>query len=149
MSFANGNGKSVASRESSESSPTAARMPLPRERKSLTHKFELGNHEGYVTVGFYDDGSVGEIFLNGFGKDGSFVQCTMGCWAKAMSNSLQYGQPLYKVITNYLNMRFEPNGATSNPDIPYAQSIPDYIARWLAFRFLSEDERELHGINLV
>ena len=127
----------------------ADRTPLPRERLSLTHKFEIAGHEGYVTVGFYDDGRVGEIFFNGFGKDGSFIQCMMGCWGKAMSNSLQHGQPLSKLITNYLDMRFEPYGATSNPDIPRVKSIPDYLARWLALHFLSEEERELHGINVV
>src|SRR4051794_8511780 len=80
------------------------RNALPRERESLTHKFEMGGHEGYITVGLYPDGSPGEIFLAGFGKDGSFIQCMMGTWAKAMSNSLQYGQPLYKLVSNYLNM---------------------------------------------
>lgn len=150
MSVANGNGSSVASRNSSESSPSAAkRFALPRERKSLTHKFEFGGHEGYVTVGLYEDGKVGEIFLNGFGKDGSFVQCMMGCWAKSMSNSLQHGQPLYKLVTNYLDMKFEPNGATNNPEVPQAKSIPDYVARWLALHFLTEEERELHGIRVV
>lgn len=142
MPSSNGNG-SVAVRPERE---PGTRTPLPRERQSLTHKFEFGGHEGYVTVGFYPDGDVGEIFLNGFGKDGSFIQCMMGCWAKAMSNSLQYGQPLTKVITNYLGMHFDPCGATSNPEVPHARSIPDYVARWLALRFLSEEDRELHGI---
>lgn len=109
----------------------------------------IGDHEGYVIVGFYPDGDVGEVFFEGFGKDGSFIQCIMGCWGKAMSNSLQYGQPLSKVITNYLDMHFDPCGATSNPEVPHARSIPDYVARWLALRFLSEEEREFHGINVV
>jgi ribonucleoside-diphosphate reductase alpha chain len=128
---------------------TTARVALPKERQSLTHKFEIAGHEGYVTVGFYEDGRVGEIFLNGFGKDGSFIQCMMGCWAKSMSVALQHGQPLHKLCTNYLDMRFEPYGATTNPEIPHAKSIPDYIARWLALRFLSQEARELHGINVV
>jgi ribonucleoside-diphosphate reductase alpha chain len=131
------------------SSPTpGSRHALSRERESLTHKFEIAGHEGYITVGFYEDGKIGEIFLAGFGKDGSFIQCMMSVWAKAMSNSLQYGQPLYKLITNYMGMRFEPYGATSNPDIPRALSIPDYVARWLALRFLTVEEREEHGIRL-
>jgi ribonucleoside-diphosphate reductase alpha chain len=146
MPHTNGNGSRSAS---AESHVTTKRHALPRERKSVNHKFEIAGHEGYVIVGFYEDGSVGEIFLEGFGKDGSFIQCMMGCWAKAMSNSLQHGQPLHKLITNYLDMRFEPYGATSNPEIPQARSIPDYIARWLALRFLTEDERELHGIRVV
>jgi ribonucleoside-diphosphate reductase alpha chain len=143
----NGNG-SIATRELAGPKP-GVRSVLARERKSLTHKFEIAGHEGYITTGFYEDGQIGEIFLEGFGKDGSFIQCMMGCWAKAMSNSLQYGQPLAKVITNYIDMRFEPYGATTNPEIPHAKSIPDYIARWLALRFLSEEERDLHGIKLV
>jgi ribonucleoside-diphosphate reductase alpha chain len=126
----------------------AVRVSLPRERQSITHKFEISGHEGYVTVGLYDDGSPGEIFLAGFGKDGSFIQCMMGCWAKSLSNGLQYGQPVHKLVTNYLDMRFEPYGRTTNPDIPEAKSIPDYIARWLALHFLSEEEREDHGIRL-
>jgi ribonucleoside-diphosphate reductase alpha chain len=146
MPSTNGNGSLPAS---AEPHPVTQRHTLPRERQSLTHKFEIAGHEGYVTVGLYEDGSVGEIFLNGFGKDGSFIQCMMGCWGKAMSNSLQHGQPLYKLVTNYLEMRFEPYGATSNPEIPQARSIPDYIARWLALHFLSEEERELHGIRVV
>lgn len=127
----------------------SARVSLPRERGSLTHKFEIAGHEGYVTVGLYEDGSPGEIFLAGFGKDGSFIQCMMGCWAKSMSNALQYGQPLAKLVTNYIDMHFDPCGATGNAEIPYAASIPDYLARWLALRFLAEDERELHGIRVV
>ena len=147
-----GNGNGAVTPSAGSEQRLQARHGLPRERKSLTHKFEIGGHEGYITVGFYEDGSdgdVGEIFLNGFGKDGSFVQCVMGCWAKAMSNSLQHGQPLYKVVTNYIDMKFDPSGATTNPEIPHAQSIPDYIARWLALRFLTEEERELHGIRVA
>lgn len=133
-----------------ENTPAPARrVGLPRERQSITHKFEIAGHEGYLTVGLYEDGTVGEVFLNGFGKDGSFIQCMMGCWGKALSNSLQHGQPLAKLVTNYLEMRFEPYGRTSNPDIPHAKSIPDYIARWLALHFLTEEERELHGIRVV
>lgn len=127
----------------------AARHALPRERQSLTHKFEIAGHEGYITVGVYEDGSPGEIFLAGFGKDGSFIQCMMSVWAKSLSNALQYGQPLHKLVTNYLDMRFEPFGATPNPEIPYAKSIPDYVARWLALRFLDDQERDLHGISLA
>jgi ribonucleoside-diphosphate reductase alpha chain len=126
-----------------------SRNALSRERQSLTHKFEIAGHEGYVTVGLYEDGRPGEIFLAGFGKDGSFIQCMMGCWAKSMSNALQYGQPLAKLVTNYIDMRFDPYGATTNPEIPYAKSIPDYLARWLALRFLDESERELHGIRIA
>jgi ribonucleoside-diphosphate reductase alpha chain len=123
-------------------------VPFRANASRSRTSFEIAGHEGYVTVGLYEDGSPGELFLNGFGKDGSFIQCMMGCWAKSMSNALQYGQPLHKLVTNYLDMRFEPYGATSNPEIPHAKSIPDYLARWLALRFLDEAERELHGIRV-
>jgi ribonucleoside-diphosphate reductase alpha chain len=145
--MSSGNGSHAVTREQSLA-PASHRVRLPRERPSINHKFELAGHEGYIIVGLYDDGAPGEIFLEGFGKDGSFIQCMMGCWAKAMSVSLQHGQPLHKQITNYLDMRFEPYGHTGNPEIPQAKSIPDYVARWLALRFLTEDERELHGIRL-
>jgi ribonucleoside-diphosphate reductase alpha chain len=139
----------VAAHATSEPTAPATPRKLPRERKSLTHKFEISGHEGYIIAGLYDDGTVGEILLHGFGKDGSFIQSMMGCWGKAMSTSLQYGQPLHKVVTNNLDVRFEPFGATSNPAIPRVSSIPDYLARWLALHFLSEEERELHGIRLA
>jgi ribonucleoside-diphosphate reductase alpha chain len=142
-------GNGAASSPRSELVAQSLRTPLPRERRSLTHKFEIAGHEGYVIVGFYEEGDVGEIFFEGFGKDGSFVQCIMGCWAKSMSNALQYGQPLHKVVTNYIDMKFDPSGATTNPEIPHVKSIPDYVARWLALRFLSEEERELHGIRIA
>lgn len=142
-------GNGAASSPRSELVAQPLRTPLPRERRSLTHKFEIAGHEGYVIVGFYEDDRVGEIFFEGFGKDGSFVQCIMGCWAKSMSNALQYGQPLHKVVTNYIDMKFDPSGATTNPEIPHVKSIPDYVARWLALRFLSEEERELHGIRIA
>jgi ribonucleoside-diphosphate reductase alpha chain len=131
------------------SAAVASRTSLPAERPSVTHKFVISGHEGYITVGLYTDGAPGEIFLRGFGKDGSFVQCMMNAWAKAMSNSLQYGQPVAKLVTNYLDMRFEPYGATGNPDIPFAKSIPDYIARYMALRFLSEETRQAKGIVVV
>jgi ribonucleoside-diphosphate reductase alpha chain len=127
----------------------ASRSPLPRERESVTGKFTIAGHEGYVVVGLYADGAPGEIFLHGFGKDGSFTQCMMETWAKSMSNALQYGQPVLKLVTNYLDTRFEPYGETNNPDIPFAKSIPDYIARWLALHFLSEETREAHGIAVA
>jgi ribonucleoside-diphosphate reductase alpha chain len=122
---------------------------LPVERQSVTHKFELAGHEGYIIVGLYPDGTPGEILLHGFGKDGSFIQAMMGVWGKAMSNALQYGQPVHKLITNYLGTNFEPNGWTSSQDIPKATSIPDYIARWMALTFLSEEQRKSYKIDVV
>lgn len=124
------------------------RRKLPRERRSLTHKFEVGGHEGYIIVGLYDDGTPGEIFLEGFGKDGSFIQCMMGVWAKSMSTAIQYGQPLEKIVSNYLGMHFDPCGVTPYAEIPMCRSIPDYIARWLALKFLDDEQYSEVGLGL-
>ena len=112
---------------------------MPRERKSLTHKFSLGGHEGYITAGMYEDGSVGEIFLTDIGKEGSTLRGMMNSFATAISISLQYGVPLETLVRKFAYMRFEPEGITTNPEIPFAKSMPDYIMRWLASRFLDAD----------
>ena len=119
---------------------------MPRERKSLTHKFSLGGHEGYITAGLYDDGNVGEIFLTDIGKEGSTLRGMMNSFATAISIALQYGVPLETLVRKFSYMRFEPEGMTMNPEIPFAKSLPDYIMRWLASRFLSEDVQEDLGI---
>jgi ribonucleoside-diphosphate reductase alpha chain len=123
-----------------------ARNRMPRERKSLTHKFSLGGHEGYITAGMYDDGSVGEIFLTDIGKEGSTLRGMMNSFATAISISLQYGVPLETLVRKFAYMRFEPEGITTNPEIPFAKSMPDYIMRWLASRFLDADVQEELGI---
>jgi ribonucleoside-diphosphate reductase alpha chain len=122
------------------------RHRMPRERKSLTHKFSLGGHEGYITAGMYDDGTVGEIFLTDIGKEGSTLRGMMNAFATAISIALQYGVPLEKLVEKFSYMRFEPEGITSNPEIPFAKSMPDYIMRWLASRFLDTDAQEELGI---
>ena len=122
------------------------RNRMPRERKSITHKFSLGGHEGYITAGMYDDGSVGEIFLTDIGKEGSTLRGMMNAFATAISIALQYGVPLEKLVEKFSYMRFEPEGITSNPEIPFAKSMPDYIMRWLASRFLDTDAQEELGI---
>jgi ribonucleoside-diphosphate reductase alpha chain len=122
------------------------RKRMPRERQSLTHKFSLGGHEGYITAGMYDDGSVGEIFLTDIGKEGSTLRGMMNAFATAISISLQYGVPLETLVQKFSYMRFEPEGITNNPEIPFAKSMPDYIMRWLASRFLDADEQEQLGI---
>ena len=122
------------------------RKRMPRERQSLTHKFSLGGHEGYITAGMYDDGSVGEIFLTDIGKEGSTLRGMMNAFATAISISLQYGVPLETLVKKFSYMRFEPEGITNNPEIPFAKSMPDYIMRWLASRFLDADEQEELGI---
>ena len=122
------------------------RKRMPRERKSLTHKFSLGGHEGYITAGMYDDGTVGEIFLTDIGKEGSTLRGMMNSFATAISISLQYGVPLETLVRKFAYMRFEPEGITTNPEIPFAKSMPDYIMRWLASRFLDADTQEELGI---
>ena len=123
-----------------------ARRRMPRERKSLTHKFSLGGHEGYITAGMYDDGTVGEIFLTDIGKEGSTLRGMMNSFATAISIALQYGVPLETLVSKFAYMRFEPEGITTNPEIPFAKSMPDYIMRWLASRFLDADIQEELGI---
>ncbi|MGO9791345.1 MAG: LAGLIDADG family homing endonuclease [Solirubrobacteraceae bacterium] len=122
------------------------RHRMPRERKSITHKFSLGGHEGYITAGMYDDGTVGEIFLTDIGKEGSTLRGMMNAFATAISIALQYGVPLETLVRKFSYMRFEPEGMTSNPEIPFAKSMPDYIMRWLASRFLAVDLQEELGI---
>ncbi len=127
-----------------EAGPRRKRMP--RERQSLTHKFSIGGHEGYITAGMYADGSVGEIFLTDIGKEGSTLRGMMNSFATAISIALQYGVPLETLVRKFSYMRFEPEGITGNPEIPFAKSMPDYIMRWLASRFLDTDIQEDLGI---
>jgi ribonucleoside-diphosphate reductase alpha chain len=123
-----------------------ARKRMPRERESITHKFSIGGHEGYITAGKYEDGTVGEIFLTDIGKEGSTLRGMMNSFATAISIALQYGVPLETLVQKFSYMRFEPEGITQNPEIPFAKSMPDYIMRWLASRFLDADVQEELGI---
>jgi ribonucleoside-diphosphate reductase alpha chain len=123
-----------------------ARKRMPRERQSITHKFSIGGHEGYITAGMYEDGTVGEIFLTDIGKEGSTLRGMMNSFATAISIALQYGVPLETLVQKYSYMRFEPEGITQNPEIPFAKSMPDYIMRWLASRFLDAELQEELGI---
>jgi len=127
-----------------EAGPRRKRMP--RERQSITHKFSIGGHEGYITAGKYEDGSIGEIFLTDIGKEGSTLRGMMNSFATAISIALQYGVPLETLVRKFSYMRFEPEGITGNPEIPFAKSMPDYIMRWLASRFLDVDVQEDLGI---
>ena len=119
---------------------------MPRERQSITHKFSIAGHEGYITAGMYEDGSVGEIFLTDIGKEGSTLRGMMNAFATSISIALQYGVPLETLVRKFSYMRFDPEGITSNPEIPFAKSMPDYIMRWLASRFLDVDIQEELGI---
>ena len=106
------------------------RRKLPDERRSITHKFSIGGHEGYITVGMYDDGAPGEIFIT-MAKEGSTISGLMDAFATAVSFNLQYGVPLKFLVDKFAHVRFEPSGWTGNQQIPYAKSIMDYIFRWL------------------
>jgi ribonucleoside-diphosphate reductase alpha chain len=134
----------AVSRALAEAGPRRKRMP--RERESITHKFSIGGHEGYITAGKYEDGTVGEIFLTDIGKEGSTLRGMMNSFATAISIALQYGVPLETLVRKFSYMRFEPEGITGNPEIPFAKSMPDYIMRWLASRFLDVDVQEDLGI---
>jgi ribonucleoside-diphosphate reductase alpha chain len=127
--------------------PQPTRRKMPKTRESITHKFRIGQHEGYITAGKYEDGSVGEIFLTDIGKEGSTLRGMMNAFATAISIGLQYGVPLETFVEKFSYMRFDPEGITGNPDIPFAKSMPDYIMRWLASRFITDlDELEDLGI---
>jgi ribonucleoside-diphosphate reductase alpha chain len=119
------------------------RRALPDTRASITHKFKIEGHTGYITVGLYEDGQPAEVFIS-MAKQGSTIYGMMESFGRAISYALQYGVPLPDLVRNFSHMRFEPSGMTSNPEIPFAQSVVDYLFRWLASQFLSTDEvREL------
>jgi ribonucleoside-diphosphate reductase alpha chain len=124
------------------------RKRMPRERESITHKFSIAGHEGYITAGKYEDGSVGEIFLTDIGKEGSTMRGLMNAFATAISLGLQYGVPLEDFVRKFSYMRFEPEGITGNPEIPFAKSLPDYIMRWVASRFI-EDTDTLEELGIM
>jgi len=120
------------------------RRKLPDERKSITHKFSIGGHEGYITVGMYDEGQPGEIFIR-MAKEGSTISGLMDSFATAISMALQYGVPPQVLVDKFVHVRFEPSGWTGNPEIPYAKSIMDYIFRWLGAKFISPDYRKVEA----
>ena len=119
--------------------PPLARRRLPDERRAITHKFSIGGHEGYMTVGMYDDGMPGELFVV-MAKEGSVVSGLMDSFATSISMALQYGVPLRVLVDKFSHTRFEPSGFTGNPEIPIAKSITDYIFRWLSLKFLPSEE---------
>ncbi len=111
------------------------RERLPDTRQSITHKFNISGHEGYITVGLYPDGRPGELFIT-MAKEGSTIGGLMDCFGTAVSMSLQYGVPLEVYVNKFSHTRFEPWGYTKNPDIQIAKSLVDYIFRWLGITFL-------------
>lgn len=139
--------KESGTREISALSP-AQRRRLPDERHSLTHRFNIAGHEGYITVGLYPDGWPGEIFIV-MAKEGSTLSGVMDAFATSVSIALQYGVPLSVLVKKFSHMRFEPSGMTENPQVPFAKSIMDYIFRWLGSKFLSAEEQKALGILSV
>ena len=124
------------------------RRKLPSERKAITHKFSIGGHEGYITVGMYDDGQPGEIFLV-MAKEGSAISGMMDSFATAISLALQYGVPLKVLIDKFSHVRFEPSGHTGNAEIRFAKSTVDYIFRWLASKYLTTEEQLQTGVHVM
>ena len=118
------------------------RRRLPDERQSITHKFSIGGHEGYLTVGMYEDNTPGELFCV-MAKEGSVVSGLMDSFATSVSLALQYGVPLQVLVDKFSHTRFEPSGFTGNPQIPIAKSITDYIFRWLSLKFLPSQQLPL------
>ena len=125
--------------------PKPYRRRLPDERAAFTHKFNVAGHEGYLTVGLYEDGQPGEIFLK-MAKEGSTISGLMDAFATAVSVALQYGVPLKDLVNKFSHLRFEPAGFTTNRDIPMAKSLIDYVFRYLATKFLTRDEQDVVGI---
>jgi len=117
---------------------------MPAERASVTHKFSVGGHEGYITVGLYEDNRPGEVFIK-MSKEGSTLSGVMDGLALTISIGLQYGVPLKVFVDKLLNTRFEPSGITANANIRFVSSVLDYIARWLGGRFISSDYLKLNG----
>ncbi len=150
-------GTSPAQSEKEEQKPVSAEAPeqrdlfirtqrrkLPDERRSITHKFSVGGHEGYIIVGMYEEGAPGEIFIK-MAKEGSTLSGFMDGLALSISIGLQYGVPLKALVDKLTNTRFEPSGFTENPAIRYSSSVLDYIARWLGGKFLSSEYLKPRG----
>jgi ribonucleoside-diphosphate reductase alpha chain len=123
----------------------ALRRKLPDERKAVTHKFDIQGHEGYLTVGLFDDGTPGELFVT-MAKEGSTISGLMDAFATQTSYALQFGVPLKFMVDKFSHMRFEPSGFTKNKEIPIAKSIVDYIFRWMASHFLPVEDQDEAGI---
>ena len=126
---------------------TPKRRKLPDERHAITHKFDVAGHEGYITVGLFEDGTPGEIFLV-MAKEGSTISGFADAFAQAISYALQYGVPLQALVDKFSHSRFEPSGMTKNPEVRFAKSIVDYIFRWMATKFLSPEAQFRAGVNM-
>ena len=133
--------------EAAPDSAGPARRRLPDERQAITHKFDIAGHEGYITVGLFEDGTPGEIFLV-MAKEGSTISGFADAFAQAVSYALQYGVPLQVLVDKFSHVRFEPSGRTRNRDVAFAKSIVDYIFRWMATKFLSPEAQFRAGVNV-
>jgi ribonucleoside-diphosphate reductase alpha chain len=133
----------LTTKETTDEAPEVTHKPVRRElddeRPSLTHKFKVGGHTGYMTIGLYPDGSPAELFLV-VGKEGGVVRGLLDGFATSVSLALQYGVPLRELVDRFTNMSFEPAGWTPNPDVPYAKSILDYVFRYLALKYLDDED---------
>ena len=137
---------SLAAAEALAAVRSPVRRRLPDERRAITHKFDIAGHEGYITVGLFEDGQPGEIFLV-MAKEGSTISGFADAFAQAISYALQYGVPFQALVDKFSHVRFEPSGMTRNPEIRFAKSIVDYIFRWLASKFLSPEAQFHAGVN--
>jgi len=133
-------------REETAKQAMPKRRRLPAERSAITHKFRVGNQEGYITVGLFEDGTPGELFVT-MSKEGSTLSGLMGSFALTVSIALQYGVPLKALVMKLTHTRYEPSGWTDNPQIQVAKSLTDYIARWLALKFLPKEDLVVIGLN--
>jgi len=147
LTMTNGEEKTKAGRIKSEVIKPA-RKRMPDERQAITHKFSIANHEGYITVGLYEDGAPGELFIT-MSKEGSVISGLMDSFATSISIGLQYGVPLKTLVNRFVHTRFEPSGFTNNPNIRIAKSIVDYLFRWLALKFLPPEDLMYVGLNNV
>jgi ribonucleoside-diphosphate reductase alpha chain len=132
----------VAAQANPKGAPVAVRRKLPDERRSMTHKFSIAGHDGYIHVGMYEDGTPGEIFIR-MAKEGSTISGLMDSFATAISLALQHGVPMRLLVDKFSFTRFEPSGWTGNPDIPRASSIMDYLFRWLGSKFQTRNPEQL------
>jgi ribonucleoside-diphosphate reductase alpha chain len=139
--------RSQSAKTETQATPQPVRHRLPDERHAITHKFDIAGHEGYITVGLYESGAPGEIFLV-MAKEGSTISGFADAFAQAVSYALQYGVPLQVLVDKFSHVRFEPAGITKNPDVRVAKSIVDYIFRWLATKFLSPEAQYHAGVNV-
>lgn len=140
--------KTPTAEDSMEGYVGPARRRLPDTREGTTHAVHIGGMQGYITANQHEDGSLGEIFIHGFGQLGSTNTGWVNSFSIMLSIALQYGAELPMLARKYAHVKFEPYGETDNPDIPYCRSIPDYVFRWLALWFGDEDlHAELSAID--